>query len=210
VTVDDQDVALHAAHCPPGGGARRSVFSDTRDGFGGHPPSNDQFAAIEAAGEVRSMSRYPYRVASMGMLLGLALWPAAFAADPPLLDVSQHHGKVVVVDFWASLCVPCRRSIPWLNAMQRKYADDGLVVIGVNVDRERKDADAFLAQTPAHFRIVYDAPGRLPKEYGVMAMPSSYVFGRDGRLVAKHLGFQNRKRDEYEQLLRKQLDVRKP
>jgi cytochrome c biogenesis protein CcmG/thiol:disulfide interchange protein DsbE len=159
------------------------------------------------AEEVQPMSRFPPRTAPLWLLFGLALWPAAFAADP-LLDLTQHRGKVVVLDFWASWCVPCRRSIPWLNAMQQKYAQQGLVIIGVNVDRERAEAAKFLAETPARFLIVYDPGGRLPKEYGVVAMPSSYVFDRQGGLVAKHMGFQNGRREEYESRLRKQLDAR--
>jgi thiol-disulfide isomerase/thioredoxin len=131
--------------------------------------------------------------------------PAA-QADTPSLDLSAHKGKVVVVDFWASWCVPCRRSIPWLNAMQGKYANDGLVVIGVNVDAQRAEAERFLAETPAQFRIVYDSEGRLPKELGVVGMPSSYIFDRSGRLLTKHIGFQNGKREEYEQVLRHALN----
>lgn len=150
------------------------------------------------------MARTLQWAAPVWLLLSLVAAPTAFAADAPL-DLEQHRGKVVVVDFWASWCVPCRRSIPWLNAMQGKYADEGLVVIGVNVDAERNAAQRFLAETPARFSIVYDAAGRLPKEYGVMAMPSSYIFDRAGKLVAKHLGFQNSKRDEYEHLLRELL-----
>jgi cytochrome c biogenesis protein CcmG/thiol:disulfide interchange protein DsbE len=121
-------------------------------------------------------------------------------------------GHVVVVDFWASWCAPCRRSIPWLNAMQAKYADRGLVVIGVNVDKERRDAEKFLAETPASFEILFDSQGELPAKYGVSAMPSSYVFDGNGTLIAKHLGFQVSKREDYEEVLRKLVSVeeRKP
>jgi thiol-disulfide isomerase/thioredoxin len=122
------------------------------------------------------------------------------------LDLNRYRGKVVVLDFWASWCVPCRRSIPWLNAMQKKYADQGLVIVGINVDEERKDAERFLAETPSTFEIIYDAAGTLPAQYGVSAMPSSFVFDRKGQLVARHLGFQNAKREEYEATLRKLLE----
>lgn len=145
------------------------------------------------------------RRAALGILLALLVLLPTHAADAPLLDLAKYRGRVVVVDFWASWCVPCRRSIPWLNTMQEKYADRGLVVIGVNVDRERSAAEAFLAQTPARFPIVYDAEGTLPAEYGVMAMPSSYVFDRAGWLAAKHLGFLVARRDEYERVLKELL-----
>ena len=54
--------------------------------------------------------------------------------QPPIFDLGKYEGQVVVLDFWASWCVPCRRSFPWLNAMHAKYAGQGLVIIGVNLD----------------------------------------------------------------------------
>jgi cytochrome c biogenesis protein CcmG/thiol:disulfide interchange protein DsbE len=153
------------------------------------------------------LSRRIPRLLAAGLLLACALSAPSFAAEATL-DLRKHRGKVVVVDFWASWCVPCRRSFPWLNAMRQKYGDRGLVIVGVNVDRERRDADGFLAETPATFDIVFDPAGHLPKEYGVMGMPSSFVFDREGRLVARHVGFQNGKRDEYESVLRNALNGR--
>ena len=129
------------------------------------------------------------------------------AADvvTPSLDLSAYRGRVVVVDFWASWCTPCRRSIPWLNQMRARYADHGLVVIGVNVDKDREDAARFLREVPIDFDVVYDPAGALAARYGVEGMPSTYVYSRDGDLVARHLGFQNAKRPEYEALLGKLL-----
>ena len=140
------------------------------------------------------------------LLLATHSGPSSAAQSP--LDLKQHLGKVVVVDFWASWCVPCRRSFPWLNAMQKKYADQGLVIIGVNLDQQRGDAQSFLAETPAEFAIVYDPAGDTPREYAVMGMPSSYVFDRQGRLVARHIGFQNARRADYEQVLLDALNGR--
>lgn len=134
--------------------------------------------------------------------------PAAAAA--PVLDLGQYQGKVVVVDFWASWCVPCRRSFPWLNDMRAKYGEQGLVIIGVNVDAERADADKFLATIPARFGIVYDPKGELATLHRVSAMPTSLVFDRTGALVTRHLGFQNAKRDEYEATLRQALAAAGP
>ena len=122
-------------------------------------------------------------------------------ADEPSsapLTLAEHAGKVVVVDFWASWCVPCRRSFPWLNRMQQKYADEGLVVIGVNVDQEPDSAAAFLHDYPATFQIIYDQQGRLAREFNVLGMPSSFVIGRDGTRKAEHLGFKVKRQHEYE------------
>ncbi|MFT5501938.1 MAG: cytochrome c biogenesis protein CcmG/thiol:disulfide interchange protein DsbE [Woeseiaceae bacterium] len=119
----------------------------------------------------------------------------------PDFDLAQYRGKVVVVDFWASWCVPCRRSFPWLNEMHEKYADDGLVIVGVNMDASDTDAQTFLAEFPALFQIINDPDGDLAREYDVIAMPSSYVIGRDGTQVARHLGFKVKRQEEYEALL---------
>ncbi|MFL6549969.1 MAG: TlpA disulfide reductase family protein [Povalibacter sp.] len=125
----------------------------------------------------------------------------AFAAHPvnaETLDIAQYRGKVVLVDFWASWCEPCRHSFPWLNGIQKKYADRGLVIIGVNVDRERAAADRFLKDVPAQFKLIFDPSGQLATQYDVPGMPSSYVFGPDGTLISKHIGFREGAKDERE------------
>jgi len=113
-------------------------------------------------------------------------------------DLESHKGKVVIVDFWASWCVPCRRSFPWLNAMHQKYADEGLVIIGVNLDADRSEAMMFLEKFPPEFSIYHDETKDLAREFGVVAMPSSYLIGRDGDIRQKHFGFKVKKQDEYE------------
>ena len=133
----------------------------------------------------------------LGLLAALTLARADVAPSEPF-DLSEYRGQVVIVDFWASWCVPCRRSFPWLNAMQQKYADDGLVVIGVNVDKEPADAAEFLRKYPARFIITYDTNGSLAIAYGVQGMPSSFVIGRDGNLRDEHLGFKVKRQDDYE------------
>jgi cytochrome c biogenesis protein CcmG/thiol:disulfide interchange protein DsbE len=121
-------------------------------------------------------------------------------------DLTEFRGKVVVLDFWASWCVPCRRSFPWMNSMQEKYGSDGLVFVGVNMDSDLAEAAAFLEEYPAQFRIVNDPDGELAREYDVIAMPSSYVFDRNGELVTRHLGFKVKRQDEYEAVLVEALD----
>lgn len=141
--------------------------------------------------------------ASIVLFMVLAASPisASPAETGAAIDVARYRGKVVVLDFWASWCVPCRRSIPWLNAMHEKYADDGLVIIGVNVDQEPEEAAAFLRQYPAKFMISYDSQGKVARLYGVQGMPTSFVLGRDGEVIAQHLGFKVKRQDEYEAAL---------
>ena len=137
----------------------------------------------------------------------LSALPSADARSQPL-DLEEYRGSVVVVDFWASWCVPCRRSFPWLDEMQRKYGEAGLVVIGVNEDDVAGAADEFLGAFPVSFRIVRDADGQLAREFDLVAMPSTYVIGRDGEIAARHLGFKIGKKDEYEGTLRRLLEIR--
>ena len=85
--------------------------------------------------------------------------------------------------------------------MQEKYGDDGLIIIGVNLDAVDADAQAFLKETPADFRIINDPQGALAREHDVVAMPTSYIFDRNGNLVTRHLGFKVRRQEEYEALL---------
>ena len=144
-------------------------------------------------------SMRPWTAALIAAHCALLAWMPVRAADT--FDPGQYAGKVVVVDFWASWCVPCRRSFPWLNAMHNKYGDDGLVIVGVNLDMERADAEQFLEEYPAAFAIVYDENQELARQYEVVAMPSSYVIGRDGKVAAKHMGFKVKQQDEYEALI---------
>lgn len=122
----------------------------------------------------------------------------------PLLDSLQ--GKVVMVDFWASWCGPCLQSFPWMNGLHAKHAGEGLVIVAVNLDQDRAQADAFLKKLPPQFRVEYDAQGTLAKSFGVEAMPTSFLIGRDGTVRARHAGFRDKQRAgrelEIEQLLK--------
>jgi len=117
--------------------------------------------------------------------------------EPVSLD--KLRGKVVYVDFWASWCGPCRRSFPWMNDMQQKYGGRGLVVVGVNIDKRRADADKFLAQTPANFTIAFDEAGTTPSAYAVKGMPSSYLIDGKGNITYVERGFLDEHKAELEQ-----------
>jgi len=149
-----------------------------------------------------SLKHGPLRARIAALVLAqIALLATVPAPAADTFDPGQYAGKVVVLDFWASWCEPCRRSFPWLNAMHDKYAREGLVIVGVNLDMQRADAHRFLEEYPADFSIVYDENQDLARQYEVIAMPSSYVIGRDGQLVVKHMGFKVKQQDEYEALI---------
>jgi cytochrome c biogenesis protein CcmG, thiol:disulfide interchange protein DsbE len=106
-------------------------------------------------------------------------------------SLAELRGKVVFLDFWASWCVPCRHSFPWMNQMHAKYASRGLQVLAINVDAKRADADAFLAKVPAQFAIAFDPQGHTPRAYGVKGMPTSVLIGTNGEVLHHHSGFRD-------------------
>ena len=122
-------------------------------------------------------------------------------ANEPIIEfdqaMAQHKGKVVYVDFWASWCVPCRKSFPWMNAIQTKHQEQGFVVLSINLDAEEKLAKIFLQQTPANFAIIYDTKGKLARQFKIKGMPSSYLFDRQGKLISAHTGFNGKKQQQY-------------
>lgn len=111
------------------------------------------------------------------------------ARSDSLLDLAAYKGKVVYLDFWASWCAPCRKSFPWMDALQSANLAKGLVVIGVNVDQEHELAERFLDQMSPQFRIVFDPRGTLAELYKVSGMPTSFLIDRHGTVRFKHQGF---------------------
>jgi len=111
----------------------------------------------------------------------------------------EHKGKVVYIDFWASWCVPCRKSFPWMNAIQDKYKQQGFTVISINLDANKVLAEKFLLEVPASFPVIYDPRGKLAKHFDIQGMPSSMLIGRDGKIKLRHTGFFTNKIKQYEQ-----------
>ncbi len=122
------------------------------------------------------------------------------------LDSASLKGKLVYVDFWASWCVPCKQSFPWMNEMQAKYADRGLHVLAINVDAKAADAEKFLTQVPAKFQVAFDSSGETPKQFAVKSMPSSYLIDGNGRVVYAHTGFRESEKNSIEAAIIAALD----
>lgn len=121
------------------------------------------------------------------------------------LDLSALKGRVVYLDFWASWCGPCKQSFPWMKDVQRRFSDQGLVVVAVNLDKDRSLADGFIREFRPKFPIIYDKEAKLAQQYKITAMPYSMIIDRDGNTRYFHSGFspdQRQKLDnEIQQLL---------
>jgi thiol-disulfide isomerase/thioredoxin len=118
-------------------------------------------------------------------------------ADGARVDLSSYRGKVVLVDFWASWCVPCKTSFPALDALYREYSPQGLEVLAVNLDERRKDADTFLEGRPHTLTVFYDPKGVAPAAFGVKGMPTSFVIDRDGKIRFTHMGYSGNVEESY-------------
>lgn len=129
--------------------------------------------------------------------------------DGGQVSLSQFKGKVIYLDFWASWCGPCRKSFPWMNAMQAKYGAQGLQVVGINLDEKTSDAQGFLKETPAQFTVGFDSKGTTPGLYGIKGMPSSLLIGRDGKVILEHSGFNDADRAELEKKILSALEAGK-
>jgi cytochrome c biogenesis protein CcmG, thiol:disulfide interchange protein DsbE len=144
------------------------------------------------------------RLLSAMVAMATMLATGAASAVPPgdPIALESLRGKVVYLDFWASWCVPCRQSFPWMDHLQQVLGRDGLVVVAVNVDHERADADRFLRELAPGFRVAYDPEGTLAEQYHVHGMPTSFLIDREGKVQLQHAGFRTRDRDELEARIR--------
>jgi thiol-disulfide isomerase/thioredoxin len=123
--------------------------------------------------------------------------------DGKKLDLADYKGKVVVLDFWATWCGPCRIEIPGLIEMQDKYANRGFSVIGISVDDEPGSVVEFYKEFKMNYPVAVGNP-RVGELYGgIFGLPTTFVIGRDGRIYAKHTGATNPAviEDEVQQLL---------
>ena len=104
-------------------------------------------------------------------------------------EIPDLDGKVVLVDVWASWCAPCKASFPAFDALHRSQEREGLVILAVSVDRKESAYQKFLQRMEPVFATVRDGQQKLVAELSPPAMPTSYIFGRDGRLRSVHKGF---------------------
>ena len=93
--------------------------------------------------------------------------------------------------------------------MQEKYKAQGLKIIGINLDAKTEDAKKFLEQNPAKFTVAFDPKGVLPKSYGVRGMPTSFLIGKNGKIISQHLGFNAADSEKLEKEIKAGLEANK-
>jgi len=159
--------------------------------------------ALPSKAPMLGHARTPHALAAVALLActvvgvpALALDVGSRAPEIGAADAQGHRvtmaglrGKVVVVDFWASWCEPCKEELPVLERLFRRHRDRGLVVVGVNIDRSASNMRRFLARTPVSFPVVHDEGQRIAGRYRPPRMPSSYVVDRRGVVRYVQEGF---------------------
>ena len=104
------------------------------------------------------------------------------------LSLSSYRGKVVLLDFWATWCNPCREETPHFVELQHRYGDRGLQIIGVSMDDGPEPVRAFYEQFRVNYPVVMGTAKTGELYGGVLGLPIAFLIGRDGRIYAKHLG----------------------
>lgn len=114
------------------------------------------------------------------------------------LKLSEYRGDVVMINFWASWCAPCRQEMPLLEEIYQKYNSLGFELLAVNVEEESSKADELLRDVHVTFPILFDNTNKVSKLYKVVAMPSTVIVDRDGNMRYLHRGYLPGYEKEYE------------
>jgi len=117
--------------------------------------------------------------------------------DGQNIRLSELRGEVVLINFWATWCGPCRQEMPLLDDLHQRYKDMGFTVLGVNVEKKSDKAKAMLAENPVSFPVLFDSNSDVSKLYNVDAMPTTVMVDRDGNMRHLHRGFKPGFEDNY-------------
>lgn len=118
------------------------------------------------------------------------------------ISLSDLRGQVVMINFWASWCGPCRQEMPLLEQIHQRYESLGFTLLGVNVEENSSDAKAFLEDRPVSFPILFDPDNGVSKLYDVIAMPSTVLIDRQGNVRYLHHGFKPGYENDYQDQVR--------
>ena len=133
--------------------------------------------ALSAAAGATSIARHPF--APEFSLPGLT---------GQTIDLSAYRGKIVLLDFWATWCEPCREEIPHFVELQNKYRDQGLQIIGVSMDDEPEPVREYNQRFNMNYPVAMGDAKTGELYGGVLGLPIAFLIGRDGRIEAKHIG----------------------
>ena len=159
---------------------------------------------------VKAFSRIFYAIFVSAVSLGASLSGATESAPDFTLKstqgdnvrLSEHRGEVLLVNFWASWCGPCRQEMPLLDALQQRYGKLGFNVVGVNVDKDSALANKLLKDIPVTFPVLLDNTGTVSASYNVSAMPTTVLIDRDGNVRYLHKGYKPGYEQDYEQQIK--------
>jgi peroxiredoxin len=130
-------------------------------------------------------------------------------ADGRTVHLADYRGKVVVLDFWATWCSPCREEIPWFTQFERKNKDRGFAVLGVSMDDDGWSVvRPFLKELNVNYRVVLGDDKTADLYGGIEALPTTFIIDRDGRIAATHIGLAGK--DEFEDAIEKLLARNSP
>ena len=121
------------------------------------------------------------------------------------LRLKEQRGHVVMVNFWATWCGPCRQEMPQLNRLYEKYKSSGFVLLGVNVDDDASKAAEVAAKLGVTFPVLLDTEKTVSKLYDLSTMPSTVIIDRDGKVRYVHRGYLAGYEDNYEKQIRELL-----
>jgi cytochrome c biogenesis protein CcmG, thiol:disulfide interchange protein DsbE len=115
----------------------------------------------------------------------------AFTLDrldrPGKLSLAAYRGRPIVLNFWASWCVPCKEEAPLLEAVWKRHRDEGLVVLGVDINDLRSDARRFARENRMTYPLAFDGVGETSTDYGLTGVPETFFIARSGKLVCERL-----------------------
>jgi len=121
------------------------------------------------------------------------------------LRLSEYRGRVVMINFWATWCAPCRQEMPLLNKLHEQYRKIGFELLGVNVDDQFKTAQAMAGKLGVTFPILHDRDKRVSRLYDVDAMPLTVLIDRDGKVRYVHRGYRPGAEQQYDAQIRELL-----
>ncbi|MEM7083304.1 MAG: TlpA disulfide reductase family protein [Pseudomonadota bacterium] len=125
--------------------------------------------------------------------------------EGPNVKLSELRGDVVLINFWASWCGPCRQEMPLLEELSTQYAPMGFTMLGVNVEEDSSAAKAMLDELGVSFPILFDNENSVSESYDVIAMPTTVVVDRDGKVQYVHHGYKPGDEGKYQDAIRRAI-----